>query len=61
MATSSAIPVPSPPNTASVGIRRPRTVTEPGLIHGRSASGWVTRSLITARCAIVNESIAPNA
>ncbi len=39
----------------------PRTVSTPGLRHGRSKSGWVMRSLISDRCAIVNESIAPKA
>ena len=35
--------------------------TVPGPRYGRSWSGWVTRRRMTARCAIVNDSIAPNA
>ena len=37
------------------------TFSEPGALNGRSWSGSLKRSAITDACAIVNDSIAPNA
>ena len=52
--------VPSPPRTAVSGTSNPNARTLSGGFHGRSRSGCRWRSRITATCAIVNDSIAPN-
>ena len=46
---------------ANNGRSRPRNLTLPGPRYGRAKSGYFSRSRITAACAIVNDSIAPNA
>ena len=53
--------VPSPPTTANSGSSRPPIRSVPGPRYGRARSGSSLRSRITDRCAIVNDSIAPNA
>src|SRR5437588_112800 len=53
--------VPSPPRIANRGSSRPPSLTFPGPRYGRARSGSTTRRRMTARCAIVNDSIAPNA
>ena len=59
--TTNASPVPSPPKTANSGTSGRAMRTLPGPRYGRGASGWRIRSRITETCAIVNDSIAPNA
>ena len=59
--TNHAMPVPRPPSTANSGQLTPRIRRFGRARHGSSASGFFTRSAITEACAIVNESIAPNA
>ena len=59
--TMNASPVPNRPTTANTGTSRPRNRTLPGPRYGRSTSGLISRSRMTDRCAIENDSIAPNA
>ena len=61
LTTSSESPVPAMPSSANGGRSWPRIRTRPGLRYGRGTSGCVTRSRSTARWAIENDSIAPNA
>ncbi len=61
MTTTNAMPVPSAPRTANSGSRRPAIDSVPGPRYGRSLSGSISRRRMTARWAIVNESMAPKA
>ena len=59
--TSHAAPVPIAPTIANSGHWMPRIVRFGRARHSSSSSGRRTRSVVTARWAIVNESMAPNA
>ena len=61
LTTTNERTVPVRPMTASGGSSWPRTRRRPGLRYGRRASGSLTRRQMSDRCAIENDSIAPNA
>ena len=50
-----------PPTTAEIGICAPRQRTLPRILYGLLTSGCLTRRAMIATCAVVNDSIAPNA
>jgi len=50
----------TPPTTAENGICAPRQRKLPRIRYGRAVSGCLTRNAMTATCAVVNDSIAPN-